>query len=136
RRRRGALAAEVGDGLGEVADGHGLDAGEGDLGAALGRTDEPAGTVPARTLVRPARAGHGPPAPVERELADGGVPGERARWQLARSCEHGEGDRQIETRALLAQVGRSEVDGDPALRPLELRRGDSRSDTLLRLLAG
>src|SRR5581483_11718191 len=26
--------------------------------------------------------------------------------------------------------------GDPALRPLELRRGDSRSDTLLRLLAG
>src|SRR5207244_8868081 len=38
--------------------------------------------------------------------------------------------------ALLAQAGRSEVDGDPPHRPLELGRRDPAPDAVLRLLAG
>ena len=80
--------------------------------------------------------GDGAQPPVERELADRRVPGERARRQLPRGGEHRQRDRQVEARSLLAQVGRCEVDRDPAQRPLELGGRDAAADALLRLLAG
>ena len=81
--------------------------------------------------------GDRPQPPVERELADRGVARERLGRQLVGGGEHGERDRQVEARPLLAQRGRREVDGDaPLRRPLELGRGDPAADALLRLLAG
>ncbi len=61
--------------------------------------------------------------------------GERSGRQLARRRQDGQGDRNVETGALLAQPGGSQVDGQPAARPLELGRGDAASNTMLRLLA-
>ena len=73
--------------------------------------------------------------PVERELADGGVPDERVGRHLPRGRQHRQRDRQVEARALLPELGRGEVDGDPAQWPLELGRGDPAPHPLLRLLA-
>src|SRR5207253_3380062 len=47
-----------------------------------------------------------------------------------------ERDREVEARSLLPQPGRSEVDRDAPLRPLELGRGNAAADAVLRLLAG
>ena len=55
---------------------------------------------------------------------------------LSRGGEDRERDRKIEARALLAQAGRREVDGDPPHRPLELGASDAAAHALLRLLAG
>ena len=132
-RGRIALAAEVRDRLDEVLDRHGLDAGERDLGSRLGRADEAPGAVPPRALGRGERARHRAQTPVERELADRCVPGERARRQLTRGGEHRQRDREVEPRSLLAQVGGREVDGDPAQRPLELGGRDTASHPLARL---
>ena len=74
-------------------------------------------------------------APVERELADRGVPVEALWRDLPRSGEHGQRDRQVEARSLLAETGRREVDRDPVPRPLERRGGDARAHAVLRLLA-
>src|SRR5439155_8250626 len=50
--------------------------------------------------------------------------------------EEGECDRQVEPRPLLAQIRGREIDGDAALRPLELGGGDAAANAMLRLLAG
>jgi hypothetical protein len=50
--------------------------------------------------------------------------------------EDRERDREIEAGPFLPQLGGSEVDRDPAARPLELGGGDPAPYPLLRLLAG
>ena len=114
---------------------HGLDTGERDLGSRLGRADEAPGAVPPRAFGGRERSRHGAQTPVECELADGRMPGERARRQLMRGGQHRQRDREIEPRSLLAKVGGREVDGDPAQRPLELGGRDSAAHALLGLLA-
>ena len=57
------------------------------------------------------------------------------RGELTRRGEHGERDRQVEAGALLAQLGRREVDRQPAKGELELGGRDPAPDALLRLLA-
>ena len=71
------------------------------------------------------------------ELAHGGVVRKALRRELTRRREDGQRDRQVEPGSLLAQGGRSEIDGDPAVeRPLEGRGHDSTPNAVLRLLAG
>src|SRR6185437_10156642 len=73
---------------------------------------------------------------VERELAHGRVPVELRSRQLTRRAEHGERDRQVEPGAFLAELRRRKVDGDPAVREVELGGGDAAPDTFTRFLAG
>src|SRR5579864_6333224 len=54
--------------------------------------------------------------------------------QLPRRREHRERDRQVVARALLAETGRREVDGNAPARELQLGRGDARLDALARLV--
>jgi hypothetical protein len=63
------------------------------------------------------------------------VPSERLGWHLARGRQDRERNREVEPGALLTQLGRGEIDGDPPRRPLELSRGYTAADPLLRLLA-
>jgi hypothetical protein len=130
------MSAEVRDGLGQVPHGHGFDACERDLGPRLGRADEPPRAVSSCTLGGDQRTGHRPQPPVQGKLADGGVADQAARWDLVRGLEQRERDRKVEAGAFLAKVGRCEVDRDPVPWPVELGRGDSAADPLLRLLAG
>ena len=133
---RVALAAQVGHGLGEMTHADRLDSRERHLGAGLGGADEMREAGAPGPFGRDERARHRPKPPVERELADRGVPFERFRRHLVGGGEHGERDRQVEARPLLAQRGRCEVDRDAPLRgPLELGRRDSRAHSFLRLLA-
>src|SRR6185437_9447076 len=74
-------------------------------------------------------------AAVERELADRSRSFERAARQLLRRREERERDRQVEAGALLAQLGRCEVDRDASLGELQLGGRDSTSDALTSLLA-
>src|SRR5207302_4763657 len=46
------------------------------------------------------------------------------------------GDREIESRSLLAQLRGGEIHCKAPVRPVQLGRGDTATDTLLRLLAG
>src|SRR5204863_8344668 len=59
---------------------------------------------------------------------------ERAAGQLLRGSKHGERNRQIESRTLLTQLRRSEVDRDAAVGEPQLGRGDPAADALTRLL--
>ena len=68
-----ALAAEVGDRLGEMPDRHRLDAGQRDLGARLGRADQPPRARSARSLSGRERSRYRPQPAVERQLPDRGV---------------------------------------------------------------
>ena len=129
-------AAQVGARLGEVLDRNRLDPGESSLRRGLGRTDEPVETCPARRLGGDERAGHGANAAVQRELPEGGVLSEPLGGDLVRGGKHRERDRKVETRPLLPQPRRREVDGEPPERPLELRARDAAPDPLLRFLAG
>ena len=115
---------------------HGLDAGQRRLRRALRRTDQPRKPGLPRALGRREHPADRPQPPVQRELADRRVPAERLGRHLARGGQHGQSNRQVETRALLAQLGWRKVDRDPPHRPLELGRGDSGANAFFRLLAG
>ena len=121
--------------LGQVLDGNGLDAGESRLRRRFRRTDEPVESGSLRGFRGDERPGHRTHAPVERELTEGGVEREPRRRNLVRGGEHRERDRQVEARSLLAKARGSEVDRDPAQRPLELRARDPAPHALLGLLA-
>ena len=140
RRRLGrvALAAEVGDGFGEVTDADRLRSPASATSApGLGGADERVEPGAAGAFGGDERAGDGPEPPVERELADGRVPVERLGRHLIGGGEHRQRDRQVEPRPLLAQRRRRKVDRDaPLRRPLELGGRDPAADALLRLLAG
>ena len=135
-RRRRPLAAEVGHGLGEMTNRHGLDAREGDLGARFGGTDEALDAGASGAFGSRKCARDGPEPTVERELSDRSVALEAVGRDLARGRKDSKRDRQVEVRALLAEIGRREVDGDPAPGPLELGGGNAAADAVLRLLAG
>ena len=128
-----ALAAEPRHGLGQV-----LDADAATPRAAPPRRPRrrdrarPRARRPGPSRLRAARR-DGPDAGVERELAEAQHPAARSAgtWPVAASS--GDGDREVEARAELAQRARGEADGDPAERELELGRGDARADALARL---
>ena len=116
RRRRGAhraLAAQRRDDLGEVGDGVDGDAvDDGGLGCARGRQDDAPQAGRAGAHGRGEHAAHRADGSVEAELADHEQARERGVGDHALGGQHGEGDRQVEAAAGLAQVGGREVDGD------------------------
>ena len=130
------LAAQEGDGLGEMVDRDRVDAGEGRLSHAVSRAQEALDSKPPCALGDGENASDPAQATVERELPDGGRTLERAPRQLLGGCEERERDRQVEARSLLAQLGRREVDRDAPVREAQLGGGDPTSDPLTRFLAG
>ena len=79
---------------------------------------------------------YGPQRSVERELAREHRRRKQLPAHLGHRGENPHGDRQVETRPLLAQIGRSEVHHDLAARHLATGILESRPDTLLALLDG
>src|SRR5439155_20856629 len=71
---------------------------------------------------------------VERELPDRRMLGEAAVRYLPRSGKERERDGDVEAGALLAELGRGEVDDQAAVGPEQLRRADGAGHALLRLL--
>ena len=140
RRRRGRdragceAAVQVRSGLGEMTQRHRFDPRQRRLGGGLAGTEQPREPAAPRRLGRDDRAGDRTEPPVQRQLTDGCVLGQRVGRNLVRGGEHGQRDREVVARALLPQPGRREVDGDPAERPLELRARDAGPDPLLRFL--
>jgi hypothetical protein len=115
---------------------NGLDSGQRRLRRAVRRTQESREPGLPGALGGREHSTDRPKPPVERELADRRVPAQRLGRQLPRRREHRQGDRQIEPRALLTQLGGRKVDRDPPHRPLELGRRDPGANAFLRLLAG
>ena len=118
-----------------MAQRHRLNAGERGLCRRAGGAEQPVEPTLAGTFRGGEHATDRPDAPVERQLADGGVPLQPLPGNLVRCREHGQRDRQVEARALLPQSRRREIHGDPVSRPLETCRGDTRAHAMLRLLA-
>ena len=117
------LSPEVGDRLGEMGDGDDVDARERRLRSGFRRADEPLQARAMHSLGNRDRAGNRSYAPIQRKLADAGVLEQSRRSELMRAGQHGQRDREIEPRALLAERRRGEVDGDPVpRRPREHRR--------------
>jgi hypothetical protein len=136
-RGRAQLAAEIGDGLGQMAHGDRVDPRERRLGGRLRSAEDPVEPGPPGALRHREGTAHGANATVEGELPDRRVLGQSLPRELPRRCEHRQGDREVEAGALLAQPCRREVDGDaPVERPLEQRRRDAAADAVLRLRAG
>jgi len=135
-RRRLPLAAQVGDRLRQVMQRHRLDPGERGFRCTLGRAKQVREPRLPSSLRRGEHAADRPQPAVQRELADCRVTTERLRWHLSRGSQNGQGDGQVEPRALLAQLRGRQVDRDPPHRPFQLRRGDAAADPFLRLLAG
>ena len=129
------MAAEVRHRLREMADRDRLDSRERHLRPRLGGAHEPMRAVPPRAFGSDQRTGHRSQPAVERELADGGVPGEAADRDLAGSGDERQRDRQVEARPFLPQVGRREVHDDAVARPVELGRFDPAPHSLLGFLA-
>ncbi len=83
------------------------------------------GTISRRTSWRARPGGdrqdaaHRAQRSVERQLADEQRARQRRRVDHARRAEHPDGDRDVVSGAVLAQVGGRQVDGDPARRQLE-----------------
>lgn len=119
-----------------MANGHGLDTRESRLGRRFGSADEPAHAGTQRPLRNRERSRNRTDAPVEGELADGGVLGQPLGWELPGRREHGQRDREVEPGALLPERRRREIDRDPPVeRPFQGRRDDTAADAMLRLLA-
>ena len=70
---------------------------------------------------------------VERQLADDDGIVDRSARQRSRCGQQAKGDRQIERRARLADIGGRQVDGDPVGREFESRIADGRADTVAAL---
>src|SRR5581483_2672254 len=81
-------------------------------------------------------AGHAPDGAVEAELADEAHPLDRSRRHIARRDEKTDGDREVETRADLAQAGRRQVHRDPLVRPPQPGTDEGRPHTVAGLAAG
>jgi hypothetical protein len=118
-----------------MADPDGLDPGERGFLRRVGRAQDATDSRACRSLGRRDRPGHRAHPAVEPELPDAGVRLEPLGRHLRRRREHGERDREIEARSLLAERGGREVDRDRAARPLEERRVDAAPHAVLRLLA-
>ena len=119
RRGRAAAGGELRDGLRERARRVHLEtADQRGLGGVGRGQDQPAHAAPPQALGQRKRAGHGPQRAVQTELADRGQrPAPVAAvGGLAGGHQKGQGDGQVERRALLAQVGRRQIDGDASRR--------------------
>ena len=122
RARRGddlLLAAEVADRLRDVTHADGVDPGERRLARRVGRAQQPREPRARRTLGGRDRPADAPDPPVQPELADARVLGEPGCRELSGGCEHGERDRDVEPRSLLAQCCRREVHRDHLVGPRE-----------------
>jgi hypothetical protein len=128
------LAAQVGDGFGEVAHGDRLDARERGFGGRIDRTQQLVDCGASGSLRDREHAADTAQPPVEAQLAHGSVVGEALGGDLTRRSEDRERDRQVEGRPFLPQLRRREVDRDAAVRPIELCGGDAAPDSVLRLL--
>lgn len=102
------LASQVRAGLREMPYWNGLNPCQRRLGGRLPRADDPCESRAARGFRIGQVPGHGPQASVQRQLADGRVPLQATGVDLPRRGKHRERDREIETRALLAQMRRCE----------------------------
>ncbi len=133
---RFSVTSEVLGRLGQVPDRHGIDACEDDLRSGLGGANDAREPGRSGSLGRRKRSGNGPKPTVKRQFTDRRVTRKTAGRKLLGGSENREGDRQVESRSLLSQIRRCEIDRDaPSRRPLEFRRGDPASHSLLRLLA-
>ena len=134
-RRRNPVATQVADNLGQVANRDGLDAGERRLGRACRRAKKLRQAGLSRAFCRGQDAADPTQTAVQSELANGCVPLERLCRNLPGGGQHGQRDRKVEARSLLAKLCRSEIDRDPPQRPLQLGGRDSTANALLRFLA-
>jgi hypothetical protein len=119
-----------------MTDGHRIDLGQRGFGGRFAGADEPIEPGAPRGLGRYESARYRPDPPVEGQFAEGGVLAQALGWDLTGRCEDCERDRKVESRPLLPEAGRREVDRDALHRPLELGARDAASHPLLRLLAG
>lgn len=78
-------------------------------------------------------AGHGRDRAVEAKLAEHGEAGQRIRRDRADRRHQAERDRQVVMAALLGQVGRRQIDDDPARRQRQTRGDQRRAHPLARL---
>ena len=121
RRDRG-VAEEVADGLGEMPNVDRLDTRERGLLRRVHGAQHPREPGTCGALRGRDRAGYRPNATVEAESSP--MQACSSSWlarDLRRRGEHGQRDRQVESRPLLAERGRREVDGDRPVGPLEER---------------
>jgi hypothetical protein len=130
-----ALSAQIRDRLGEVPDRDRGYSGERSLPRRVGRAEKSFGAEPACALGDGEDSSDPAQAAVERELADGSRPLERAARQLQGRREERERNRQIEARSLLAQLRRSQIDRDAPFGKLQLGGGNPAADPLTCLLA-
>ena len=86
-----------------------------------------------RRLGHRQQAGNTANRAVERELAREGVAAQEVGGQLPRGDQQRDGDRQVEARPHLAQVGGRQVGRDPPERKLEARVDQRRPHPLARL---
>ena len=115
---------------------HGLDPGESSLCRALCRAEQLLEAAATRTLCRREHAADRTQPTVQPQLADRRMAGQPLRRDLASRSQYGQRNRKVEPRTLFAQLGRREIDGDPAHRPLQGGRPDPAAHAFLRLLAG
>ena len=106
------------------------------LGIGLGH-DQGANSLLAHAKRRGERAAHRAHAAVQRELAEENVTGKRLAEERSLAAENSQRHREIESRAFLFDVGRSEIHGD-ALRVGEVEPAifDGGLDALAALLDG
>jgi hypothetical protein len=128
------LALQAGAQLRDAAGGTNLYAlherGLGDVGSGHDHATDPGG---AEGIDEREHAGHRTDRAVETELAEHPDAVEDAVGELARRRHETERDRELEPRAGLANPAGREVDGDPLLRELELRREQRGPDPFTRL---
>ena len=128
------LSPEIGHRVGEVAHADRLDARERRLRAGFVGTDDTLQVGATRAFGHGQHAADTTKASIQRKLSARRMLGEPCPRQLVRRCEQRQGDRQIESRPLLLQLRRREVDGEPVVRPLQFRGEDPTANSLLRLL--
>ena len=110
--------------------------GERRLASRVGGAQQTLGTEPPCALGDGEDAADPAQPAVERELADRSGALERAARKLLRRGEQRKRDREVEAGALLAQLGRREIDRDPSGREGQLGGRDAAPHALPRLLAG
>ena len=136
-RRDRPFAVQVGDDLAERGGAHHLDPlDHGRLGGILRREDQPPQPFAPRRNSQRKHPAHGSQRAVERQLADEHRIGHRVGRDALHRREDSHGDRQIESRPLLAQVGRSQAHNHLAARHPFARVLERRPDALFALLDG
>lgn len=128
RRRQQGGAFEVSEQRQQVGRGEDLELSRPARLAALHRrADQP--LVFARGMKRGEQhPGRGGDSPVEAQLPDRDIMRQRFRVGRSDRGQQAQGDRQVEMRSLLGQIGRGQVDGDPLGRERQADRGKRSAD--------